>query len=132
MLGKFGRGVAVLWLGAVLGGCAVAAAGAAGAAAGIYFTSRGVGGVIEGSLDDVVRRTEIVYRDMGITIREREVDPDGDEIEIKGNRGGMSVDTNIRRETATTSRIEVEAQKSAVEWDQDYARDVLNRIIQQR
>jgi hypothetical protein len=116
---------------AVLAGCAAAAAGAAGAATGIYITSRGASGIVEGSVDDVARRTEQVFAEMGITVTGREIETENGrrEIEIKGETADLDVKADIESETATSSRIHVEARKSAVEWDQDFAKAVVERIV---
>ena len=104
---------------AVLAGCAAAAAGAAGAAPGIYITPRGA------------RRTEQVFAEMGITVTGREIETENGrrEIEIKGETADLDVKADIESETATSSRIHVEARKSAVEWDQDFAKAVVERIV---
>ncbi len=126
------RAIVLIVLTHPIAACAAAAAGAAaGAATGIYLTSRGASGVVEGSVADVARRTERVYADMGITITEREYEEDG-EVEIKGERGGTDVNTEIEVETANTSEVKVEARKSEIEWDQDLAREVIQRIVQAR
>ncbi len=133
MLSNLVRMVALIALSAVLAACAAAAAGAAGAATGIYLTSRGASGVVRGSVDEVARKTERVYADMGIAItgREREAENGRLEVEIKGETADLDVKTDIESETSTSSRIHVEAQKSAVEWDQDFAKAVVERIVAQ-
>ncbi|HEX7118209.1 MAG TPA: DUF3568 family protein [Longimicrobiales bacterium] len=131
MTGRAVRAVVVIALTHPLAACAAAAAGAAGAATGIYLTSRGANGIVEGTVADVTRRTERVYADMDITITEREYQETG-EVEIKGDRNGTQVNTEIEYETATTTEVKVEARENEFQWDQDLAREVVQRIVQAR
>lgn len=128
MLYRITRSIPVLLLSTSAGGCLAAAAGA-GAATGIYLTTRGAEAMVEGSVPQLARRTEQVFADLGIRITEREIEEDDVEIELKGETDDLEVSADIERETATTSRVEVTARRSLVEWDKDYARMVLERIV---
>ena len=91
-------------------GCLAAAA--AGAAGGIYLTSRGAESVVEGSVDQVAGRAAAVMTELGIV------------------KGDLDVDIEIRRESPTTTKVEVTARKNLAEWDKEYAKEVLSRIVQ--
>lgn len=119
--------LAVVGLLATLPGCAAAAAGA-GAAGAIAYTQRGASSLVNASPSAVADVTEAVFAEMGITLTEREVD--GGDFEIEGEDGDIEIDVSIEAEGDGMTEIEVIAQESMVEWNRDYARDVLRRIIE--
>jgi hypothetical protein len=49
---------------------------------------------------------------------------------LKGKKGDLDVNIDINRETDKTTKVEVTARKNLAEWDKDYAKDVLNRIVE--
>jgi hypothetical protein len=109
-------------------GCVAAAAG--GAAAGVYLTSRGAEAVIEGSVEDVAARAESVMGEMGIVKEGESTENQGDKHVLKGKKGDLDVNIDIKRETDKTSKVEVTARKNLAEWDKDYAKDVVSRIVE--
>jgi hypothetical protein len=109
------------------GGLAAAAAGAAG---GVYLTSRGAESVVEGSVDQVAGRAEAVMSEMGIVKEGESSEKQGDRQELKGKKGDLDVTIQINRETSTTVKVEVTARENLAEWDKDYAKEVLSRIVQ--
>ncbi|HXE57965.1 MAG TPA: hypothetical protein VNK43_08185 [Gemmatimonadales bacterium] len=113
-----------------LGGCVAAAAGA-GAAAGIYLTSRGAESLVRGSTDEVVARTRTAFSQLGIEETGYEKDEGGDEQELRGTKGDLEITVGLEREGPTTTRVEVVAKRGTVQWDKDYAKDVLSRIVDQ-
>jgi Protein of unknown function (DUF3568) len=108
--------------------CLAAAAG--GAAAGVYVTSRGAETVIEGSVEDVAARAESVMGEMGIVKEGESTENQGDEHVLKGKKGDLDVNIDIKRESDKTTKVEVTARKNLAEWDKDYAKDVVNRIVE--
>lgn len=108
--------------------CAAAAIGAAGAAAGIYLTDQGAEGMVQGSLAEVDARTQAVLAEMGITVQHREAEED--EIEYHGERGDLDINVELKPAGANTTKVTVSARENAVEWDKEYARDVVRRIVQ--
>jgi hypothetical protein len=109
-------------------GCLAAAA--AGAAGGVYLTSRGAEAVIEGSVDDVAARAESVMGEKGIVKEDESTEDQGAKHVLKGKDGDLDVTIEINRETPTTTKVEVTARKNLAEWDKDYAKQVLNMIVQ--
>jgi hypothetical protein len=107
-------------------GCAAAVAG--GAAGGYYFTSRGVGSTVEGEVPDVAARTRAVLSAEGIAITERTIE--GDKQTLKGAKGDLEISVEIEEQSPETSKVEISARKNLVEWDKDYARRVMDRIVQ--
>ena len=109
-------------------GCLAAAAG--GAAAGVYLTSRGAESVIEASVDQVASRAEAVMGEMGIVKEGESTEDQGDKHVLKGKKGDLDVTIDINRESATTTKVEVTARENLAEWDKNYAKEVLNRIVE--
>ena len=109
-------------------GCLAAAA--AGAAGGIYLTSRGAESVVEGSVDQIAGRAEAVMSEMGIVKEGESTEDQGDKHVLKGKKGELDITIAIDRESPTTVKVEVTARENLAEWDKDYAKEVLNRIVQ--
>ena len=109
-------------------GCLAAAA--AGAAGGVYLTTRGAESVIAASVDDVAVRAESVMGEMGIAKDGESTEDQGDKRVLKGKQGDLDVTIDITRESPTTSKVEVTARKNLAEWDKDYAKEVLSRIVE--
>lgn len=109
-------------------GCLAAAA--AGAAGGVYLTTRGAEAVIEGSVDDVAGRAEAVMGEMGIVKEGESTENQGAKQVLEGKQGDLDITIDINRESATTTKVEVTARENLAEWDKDYAKEVLNRIVE--
>jgi hypothetical protein len=109
-------------------GCLAAAA--AGAAGGVYLTTRGAESVVEGSVAEVAARAETVMTEMGIVKEGESTEDQGDKQVLKGKKGELDVTIDIDRESPTTAKVEVTARENLAEWDKDYAKEVLNRIVQ--
>jgi hypothetical protein len=109
-------------------GCLAAAA--AGAAGGIYLTSRGAESVVPGSVDDVAGRAEAVMDELGIVKQGESIEDQGDKHVLKGTRNELDVTIEINRESSTTAKVEVTARENVAEWDKDYAKQVLGRIVE--
>ena len=117
--------------------CAVPAAGcvaaaAAGAAGGIYATTRGVESLINGPVDQVAGRVPAVMQQMDITQTGSSTDNGGAKREFKGKHADLDVTVQLERQDSATTKTEVYARKNLAQWDKDYAREVLERLVQQR
>lgn len=113
---------------ATLPGCAAAAAGA-GAGGALYFTSRGAESIVDGTVGDVAQAVRETLSDMGISIEETKTEDGGNKREITGKKGDLDVSVQWERQTSSTTKIDVSARKNVAEWDKDYAKDVLSRIV---
>lgn len=118
----------VLAVAAAASACAAAAAGA-GAAAAIAYNERGVSSKVAGSPAQVFARSQAVFREMGITETGHDMGDDGREHELKGRQGDLEITVDIERDSDTLSSVQVFAQESAIQWDREYARRVLEAII---
>lgn len=111
------------------GGCLFAAAGA-GAGGGIYFSDRGVGSVVTAPVATASSATQQAFQEMGISQKKSSTTQEGatDKREIDGATADRDVTVSIQTE-GSGSRINVVARKSAVTWDKDFARTILQRIV---
>ena len=106
------------------------AAAAAGAAGGVYFTTRGAEALVEGSVDDVAARADAVMSEMQIAKDASSTENGGDERQLKGKRGDTDVTISMQRESPTTTKVEVTARENLAEWDKEYAQQILQRIVE--
>ena len=111
------------------GGCLFAAAGA-GAGGGIYFFDRGVGSVVTAPVAKASSATQQTFQEMGINQKKTSTEQEGekDKREIDGSTADRDVSVTIQTE-GTGSRVQVIVRKSAVTWDKDFARTILQRIV---
>ena len=110
-------------------GC-VAAAAAAGAGAGIYLTTRGAESLVESPIDQVAARARAVMSEEGITPDASSTEESGAKRELKGKKGDLDITIEMEQKTTKTTRVEVTARKNAVEWDKDYAQQLLSRMVE--
>lgn len=112
-------------------GCVVAAAGA-GAGGGIYLTSRGVESVLASSVASVADAAEAAFRELGIERTGLEVDDERGRRVLRGEpeSGEPDVTVTLEPEESGSTRVEVTARTSVVTWDKDYARTVIEKIVE--
>lgn len=123
-------GSAILAIGASVAasGCIAAAAGA-GAATGIYLTSRGAESLVEGSVEEVAARTQAAFREFDITHTREVTERGGDIRNFEGTTGESTVTVNLERKSPTTTNVEVTVRKNEVEWDKEHAQEILASIV---
>jgi hypothetical protein len=128
---KFWRraALAVGLAGAAGGAAGCVAAAAAGAAGAVYATTRGVESLVAAPIDQVVANAESVMKDMGIVQEGSSSDDGGAKRELKGKQGDLDVTVQMERQDSATTKVEVYARKNLAEWDKDYAKTVLERIV---
>ena len=114
---------------AFLPGCFVAAAGA-GAGSAIYLTTRGAESLVDASVSDVARAVDRTYDEMGIRVTGTKSEKSGAEREVKGEQGELDITTQFEREATGSTKIEVSARKNFAEWDKDFAKRVLEKIVE--
>jgi hypothetical protein len=117
-------------LGAVLAtsGCFLAAAGA-GAGGAIYMTDNGAEALVGAPVDQTFTAAQETFRDLGITESKTVTERDGEESrKLEGTTSDRDVSVEIRTQGSNT-KVSVEVKKSPVTWDKDFAREILNRIV---
>jgi hypothetical protein len=110
-------------------GCVAAAA--AGAAGAVYATTRGVESLVNGSPDVIAARARTVFQQMGIAEDAASTENSGAKRELKGKKGDLDVTVQMEQQDSSTTKVEVSARKNLAEWDKDYARSVLEKIVKQ-
>lgn len=110
------------------GGCFLVAAGA-GAAGAIAYTNRGATSDVAGTVDQVFDRTVAAFQASGISETGRSTANNGEQRRLIGTKGEYEVTAELNRSNDQTTKVEVVAKKSAVEYDKELAKDVLNRIL---
>lgn len=109
-------------------GCMTAAVAGAGAAAGVHMTGNNATSVVQGSLAAVDGRTQAVLSEMGIQVDERKEETNG--VEYKGSARGMEIRVELDAMPEGTTQVRASARKNPVEWDNDFARDIVRSIVQ--
>ncbi len=111
-------------------GCFLAAAGA-GAGGGIYFTQRGVESVVAAPVERASAATEQTFRQLGIRQTKTAAEQEGgqDKREIGGATTDREVTVTLTSAAQGSTRVQVVARKSAVTWDKDFARTILEKIV---
>ena len=111
-------------------GCVVAAAGA-GAGGGVYFTQRGVESLVAAPVDRASAATEQAFQQLGIRQTKTAVEKQEgqDKREIDGAATDREVAVTLTSAAQGSTRVQVVAKKSAVTWDKDFARSILEKIV---
>jgi hypothetical protein len=114
----------------LLAGCVVAAAGA-GAGGGIYFTERGVESVVPATVERAAAATTQAFGQLKVRQTKSQVEQgqDGEKREIEGTAGDREVSVTLKAEGTNATRVQVVAKRTAITWDKDLARSVLDKIV---
>lgn len=123
------RWALLLTLTGALPGCVAAAAAGAGAATGIYLTTRGAESTVAAPVNEVAARARSVFRAEGVELDAASMEGGGDSREIKGKKGDLDITVSMERASETTTKTEVTARKNVAEWDKGYAQHLLDRIV---
>ena len=110
------------------GGCFLVAAGA-GAASAVAYTNRGATSVVAGSVNQVFDRAAAAFQQAGISETGRSTEDSGQQRKLIGTKGEYEVTAELNRATDSTTKVEITARKSAVEYDKELAKDILTRIL---
>ena len=114
----------------LLAGCMVAAAGA-GAGGGIYLTQRGVESVVPATVERAAAATTQAFDELKVRQTKSQVErgEGGEKREIEGTAGDREVSVTLKPEGTNATRVQVVAKRTAVTWDKDFARSVLDKIV---
>lgn len=126
---RFGMVFAIASAPILTTGCLVAAAGA-GAGAAIHLSDRGAESVVTASVDRTYAVTRQVFQEMSITEGKSSSKTDGDveTRELEGSTADRDITVTIKSE-GTGAHVDVVARKSAVTWDKDLAKQILEKIV---
>ncbi|HEY9382973.1 MAG TPA: DUF3568 family protein [Gemmatimonadales bacterium] len=127
------RLAAIALLGTVVsaGGCFLAAAGA-GAGGAIYVTERGVEAQVASPVARTLDATRQAFQEYGITETKSSNEQDGsvEKRSLEGKTSDREVEVDLRSEGSGT-HVAVVVKKSMVTWDKDFAKRILNKIVEQ-
>ena len=109
-------------------GCLLAAAGA-GAGGAIYVSDRGVESTVAGSPDRTLGAARAAFQAYDVRETKTSSEQEGavSKRTLEGATSDREVTVTIRTE-GTGSRVVVVAAKTAVTWDKEFARAILERI----
>ena len=110
-------------------GCVVAAAGA-GAAAAVHLSDRGAETLISADVPKTEAAARKAFTDLGISETKTRSESSGDSEKriLDGTSPDREITVTISKD-GDRSKVEVVARKSAVTWDKDYAREIIQKII---
>jgi uncharacterized protein DUF3568 len=111
-------------------GCLAAAAGA-GAAGGVYVTNRGAEAQVASSVATTLDAARRTFQEMSVTETKSSNEQDGsvEKRSLEGKTGDREIEVDLKSEGSGT-HVEVVAKKTAVTWDKDLAKKILNRIVE--
>jgi len=114
----------------LLTGCLVAAAGA-GAGGGIYFTQRGAESLVPTTVERAAAAATQAFGQLKVHQTKSQVEQgeDGEQRELEGTAGDREVSVTLKAEGKNATRVQVVAKRTAVTWDKDFARSVLDKIV---
>jgi len=121
---------ALVPLGALLGGCLVAAAGA-GAGGAVYVTERDAEATLLASVAVVEASAKRTFGEMGIT-EKRTIAEEGSgglKRTLEGTLDDRDISVAIQT-AGTGAKVVVAARKSPVTWDKDLAKKILEKIVE--
>jgi hypothetical protein len=131
MTKAMGRRVRIWFLALTAGvgtsGCLFAAG--AGAAGAIYYTDRGAESIVKGSVNQAFDAAKATFDELGIKETKRSSEENKRSLEGKDSTGERDMSVSIERDGEST-KVQVVAKKSAVTWDKDYAKMVLEKIVE--
>ena len=108
-------------------GCLLAAGGAA-AGGGIYYTSRGAEAVVHGDVPTVTAAGRQAFERLGVTDNGyRDLDA-GERRELYGETDDGDVTVTLTPRTENATKVEVRVKTSAITWDKEMARSILEEI----
>jgi hypothetical protein len=119
----------VAGMAAASAGCFLFAAGA-GAAGAIHFTDRGVESQIGQPIAQVYDASQQAFKDMGITVKRtiNEQESGATKRTLEGSTSTRDVSVVLKSNGGST-HVDVVAKKTAVTWDKDFARAIIDRIV---
>jgi hypothetical protein len=124
--------LAIFAIALILGGgaCVAAAAGAAGAVGGVYYSDRGAESVVKASVERTVEATRQAFKELNIGETKASNEQKGAKAKsvLEGKTPDREVTVSITTE-GEGSKVEVVARKSAVTWDKDFAKTILQRVV---
>jgi hypothetical protein len=109
-------------------GCLLAAAGA-GAGGAVYLSDRGAESVVPASVDRTLGAAKQAFQELNVVEKKTTTVEGADERrELEGVVGDLDVKVTVKTQ-GDGAHVEVVARKSAVTWDKEFARTMVERIV---
>jgi hypothetical protein len=123
--------LALLGVSASVSGCILAAAGV-GAGGAIYLTERGAEAQVASSVSGTFDASRQAFQEFGITETKSGNEQEGstEKRTLEGKTSDREITVELRTEGSGT-HVEVVVKKSEVTWDKDFAKRILNKIVEQ-
>ncbi len=119
--------LSVMLLGVVsLSGCLLAAAAGAGGA--IHFSGHTAEAIVDRSVDDMSSAAESTLASEGVSISASHNEDSGATRTYEGKKDDLDITVTIER-SGGGAKIRVSAQRNTASWDDDYAKELLAKII---
>lgn len=119
--------LALLAAAALSSGCLLAAGGAA-AGGGIYYTSRGAEAVLHGDVPAVTEAAREAFGTLGVADNGYRDSDEGERREVYGETDDGDVTVTLSPRTENATKVEVRVKTSAITWDKEMARSILEEI----
>jgi hypothetical protein len=111
-------------------GCTAIAVGD-GAPDGVYFTGRRAESIVQGDLPVVAALARAVLADMGVTVGTRDAEMNDLDLQIRGTGpDGRAVHVELEEDADGNTRVRASARMNSLEWDREYARIIVERIVE--
>ena len=108
-------------------GCFLIAAGA-GAGADVAYDKRGANAQIAGTVNATFDKAVAAFGSNGVSETGRGTEKSGDVRTLSGKKGELDVTVRLERVSDSVTSVEVIAKKNVVEYDRNFAKQVLDTI----
>jgi hypothetical protein len=89
----------------------------------------GLGRIVQGSLDDVTQRARTALIKMKVVEEPGAAARGGSQRALRGKgKDNLDVAITLKRQSASTTRVEVTARRGLAEYDQHFAEELLNAV----
>jgi hypothetical protein len=118
-------------LGSSLAAAGCIAAAAAGAVGAVYVTERGAEAQVATPVGTTLDAARRAFQEMSITETKSSNEQDGsvEKRSLEGKTSEREIEVDLKTQGSGT-HVEVVAKKTAVTWDKDLAKKILNRIVE--
>jgi hypothetical protein len=85
---------------------------------------------LKGSVSDLNNRAQAAFKDMGIDLTGTQLKNSGNEQDLTGTAGDKNVTVELTGISNGMTHVDVSAKEGTFQWNQDYANNVLSKIIE--
>lgn len=96
----------------------------------IVQTAEGAQSDVKGSISDINNHTLDVFKQLGISSTGMNTENSGAKQTLKGKKNDMDVQVQLTQSGPDQTHVVVIAKQGSLNWNKDFAKDVLSRILQ--